>query len=132
MLASTWCRDDEHPVKRVTETALLRRGWSRPAWYVRLKDETTPLTDTTEGLSAAAVDSGLADIDVRMVVVEIDDLPVDAMIAWRTNLPPNAPFVAALTDAERAALLAEIRDELGTDVAPLRLQMVALSSRVAA
>lgn len=132
VLASTWARGDEHPVKHATETVLLRHGWTRPEWYARLKDSTTPLTDTPDGLRAAAAGADLAHIDVQLVRVEIDALPVDAMIAWRTNLPPNAPFIAALDRGEHAQLIGEIRRELGDDVPPLRLQMVALSSRVAA
>lgn len=132
VLASTWARGDEHPVKHATEAVLLRHGWTRPDWYARLKDSTTPLTDTAGGLRAAARDGGLESIDARVVRVDIDDLPVDSIIAWRTNLPPNAPFVAALGDDERADVHAEIRRELGRPVPPLRLQMVALSSRVAA
>ena len=132
VLASTWARGEEHPVKAAAEEALLRRGWQRPAWYAHLKETTTPLTDTVEGLRRAAVSAGLDAADVSLVTVDLAGLPVDAMIAWRTNLPPNAPFVAALAPDQRAALIAEIRDRLGTPVAALRLQMVALSSRVAA
>ncbi|HVU74018.1 MAG TPA: class I SAM-dependent methyltransferase [Mycobacteriales bacterium] len=132
VLASTWARGEEHPVKDAAEQALHRRGWARPEWYARLKSLTTPLTDTAEGLHAAADEAGLADADVQVVRVDIDALPVDAMIAWRTNLPPSASFVAALDDDERAALVDEIRAALGAEVPPLRLQMVALSSRVAA
>ena len=132
VLASTWARGEEHPVKHATEAALLRHGWTRPEWYSHLKDTTTPLTDTADGLRAAAAGADLAHVDVQVVRVDIDALPVDTMIAWRTNLPPNAPFIAALDPDERAQLIGEIRRDLGDGVPPLRLQMVALSSRVAA
>jgi SAM-dependent methyltransferase len=131
VLASTWARGDEHPVKPAVEAALLRRGWRRPAWYSALKDRTTPLTDAPDSLARAAVAAGLVDVTVEVVTVDVG-VDVDALIEWRMWLPPSAPFVSALRPDDRAALADEARAALGAAACDARLQMVALSSRVAA
>jgi SAM-dependent methyltransferase len=132
VLASTWARGPEHPVKVACEAELVARGWERPSWYARLKDVTTPLTDTDDGLAAAARDAGLVDIDAHVVTVDLSHLTADDMIGWRLGITHSAPFVASLTDSERVQLVDDVKDRLDGVGAPFALQMVVLSSRVAA
>jgi SAM-dependent methyltransferase len=107
ILASTWARENDHPVKHVVEAALLARGWTPPQWYVELKEGTALLTDSADGLADAARIAGLVGIHASRVDVELP-LGLSDLVGWRLGMPNNAPFVAALSQADRHALLTEL------------------------
>jgi SAM-dependent methyltransferase len=109
VLASTWARENDHPVKHVVEAALVARGWTPPPWYVELKEWTAPLTDTAAGVAAAARRAGLTAINAARVDVAVP-LSASDLLGWRLGMPASAPFVAALPENDRLALYAELAD----------------------
>lgn len=128
ILASTWAREDDHPVRDLVEAALMARGWQSPDWYVELKKQTALLTDSAAGLAAAARSAGLTSINAARVDVQVP-LAVPDLIAWRLGMPHSAPFVAGLAEADRAALLAEL-GEAATGLPRLVCLAVMLAARV--
>jgi SAM-dependent methyltransferase len=128
VLASTWARENDHPVKHLVEAALTARGWAPPPWYVGLKAGTALLTDSASGLAAAARGAGLASIEAVRVEVPVSLPPWD-LVGWRLGLPQNAPFVAALSHADRTALLTELA-ETAAGMPPMVCGTVMLAARV--
>jgi SAM-dependent methyltransferase len=128
VLASTWARENDHPVKHLVEAALVDRGWAAPSWYVQLKQETALLTDSATGLAAAAQRAGLAAIDAQRVDVPVSLTSTD-LVRWRLGLPQCAPFVGSLPTGDRAALLAELT-LAATRLPPLVCGTVMLVARV--
>jgi SAM-dependent methyltransferase len=107
VLASTWARENDHPVKHVVEAALTARGWTPPQWYAELKQQSALLTDTAAGLAAAARHARLEAIDAARVDVGVPLAPAE-LVGWRLGMPHNAPFVAALPTRERRELLTDL------------------------
>jgi ubiquinone/menaquinone biosynthesis C-methylase UbiE len=128
VLASTWARDDAHPVREIVQQAMLDRGWRIPAWYQSLKDTTTHLSDTPEALDLLARAAGLTAVDATRL-----EVPVRAsareLLEWRLGMPHTAPFVAALPRAEQRRLWRELLAVADTQP-PLVCRVVLLVSRV--
>lgn len=127
VLASTWSRTDDHPVRGTVEAALVARGWRPPGWYVELRTRTAPLTDTARALAAVARGAGLAAVRTDAVDVAVPASSRD-LVAWRLGMPHTAPFVAALPRSARDALRAELADAVGA-LPPLACRILVLVSR---
>jgi SAM-dependent methyltransferase len=104
VLATTWAREQDHPVREIVERALVGLGYVRPTWYATFKTTTSPLTDTVEGLLAAA--AGLT-ASAREVSVSVVAGPGD-LVAWRLGMAHHAGFVATLPPDARARLVADL------------------------
>jgi SAM-dependent methyltransferase len=128
VLASTWARENDHPVKHLVEAALTARGWTPPPWYVELKQQTSLLTDTAARLSAAARRAGLVAVEAARVDVPVPLPPAD-LVGWRLGMPSSAPFVAALPEVDRTALYAEL-DQATAGLPPMVCGTVMLVARV--
>jgi SAM-dependent methyltransferase len=107
VLASTWARENDHPVKHMVEAALIGRGWTRPPWYAELKERTALHTDTASGMANVARGAGLTAIDAARVDVAVSLSTAD-LLGWRLGMPSTAAFVAALPEDERRGLCAEL------------------------
>jgi ubiquinone/menaquinone biosynthesis C-methylase UbiE len=127
VLASTWARDNEQPVREVVQEALRQRGWQVPDWYTVLKDSTTPLSDTTAALGLLAAEAGLVDVVTEQVEVAVPASAHD-QLEWRLGMPHTAPFVATLTCTEQSDLWAELTT---ADLPPLTCAVIHLVGRVA-
>lgn len=128
VLASTWAREDDHPVRHLVEAALVARGWEPPDWYLDLKGQTALLTDNTAGLATAARNAGLAAIDATRVDVKVP-LAAPELVGWRLGMPHSAPFVAGLAETDRAALRAGL-EQAAAELPPLVCRTVMLTARV--
>jgi SAM-dependent methyltransferase len=127
VLASTWARDNDQPVREVVQQALQQRGWKVPDWYTVLKDSTAPLSDTAEALGLLAGEAGLVDVVTERVEVAVPASARD-QLEWRLGMPHTAPFVATLTPADQFELWAEL---MTADLPPLTCAVVHLVARVA-
>src|ERR1700722_19317266 len=76
-------------------------GYRPPDWYVRLKTETEPLSNTPTLLAACAASAGLEAIDVADIEADPGRETPEAIGAYRTGLAHLAPFVASLPDETR-------------------------------
>jgi SAM-dependent methyltransferase len=107
-------------------------GFEPPAWYVHLKTHTEPLTNTPALLVACARAAGLERITIDDVVVDSELSSADEVVEYRTGMAQLAPFVAALSDAQRErfrrAAVAAVR-ERGQ---PVRPRVLIMSSRASA
>jgi SAM-dependent methyltransferase len=130
VLASTWAREDDHPVRDIVEAALRARGWTPPQWYVELKQQTALRTDTVDGLLTAARGTRLVALDAARVDVPVL-LAAGELVGWRLGMPHSAPFVAALPASECKALLAELADST-VGLPPLVCRTVMLAARTPA
>jgi SAM-dependent methyltransferase len=127
VLASTWSRDDAHPVREVVHQALADRGWRAPEWYQAVKQATTPLSDTGVALGRLARGAGLVEVTTSEVAIPV---PVTAgdLLGWRLGMPHTAPFVEALPRTEQRRLWLELRDAAAS-LPPLVCTMNVLVSR---
>jgi ubiquinone/menaquinone biosynthesis C-methylase UbiE len=128
VLASTWSREDAHPVREVVQRALLDRGWQVPEWYQTLKKSTTPLSDTAAALGRLARSAGLAEVDTSEVTIPVP-APAGDLLGWRLGMPHTAPFVDALAPAEQRRLWQELQDAAAS-LPPLVCRLSVLVSRV--
>jgi SAM-dependent methyltransferase len=128
VLASTWARENDHPVKHLVEAGLKARGWTAPAWYVQVKQGSALLTDSVTTMGAAALRAGLVGIDATRVDVPVSLTPAE-LVGWRLGLPQCAPFVASLSAADRADLVSELT-LAANGLPPLVCGTVLLAARV--
>jgi hypothetical protein len=130
LLATSFGASD-HPVKAAVDDVLGRRGFQPPDWYAELKTITMPLTATVEAFRSVGVSGGLADFRVDEIVVDFSDLTPAAVAAYRLGMVHTAPFVTALTAAERAQVSAESVDAV-RGLPPLQLPILVLIAQVQA
>ena len=90
-----------HPAKAAVDDALCRYGFRAPAWHAALKDETEPLVDDPGRLAALAAAAGYRDVHVETIRVAAADDPA-RLAAWRLGMAHVAPFLQALSPAQRA------------------------------
>jgi SAM-dependent methyltransferase len=111
VLASTYAADDDHPVKRVVETALTEAGWVCPDWY---RDAIGSMRSWgTAELAAEVVErAGLDPLRVEHVRVDYPELTALDLVRWRLGMAHAAEF-AATHDVEARAV------ELLGDAGPL-------------
>jgi SAM-dependent methyltransferase len=131
VIASAYADDDVHPVKIAVEDALRARGWKPEPWYEVMRTTGAPKLATAEACRTAAVDAGLHDAEVVAVRVPFAELGAPELVGWRMGLAQHAPFVAALpTDADRAAVVAEAIDRLGTGWPTLERSILVIGAKV--
>lgn len=103
LLASTFARQDEHPVRDAVDHALAERGWTAPAWYAGVR--AAMASWGTKSAAAAVIEQGgMRAVQVEQGDVEFPDLDARALVRWRLDMPSAAPFVASLDRQERARL----------------------------
>jgi SAM-dependent methyltransferase len=107
-------------------------GYVPPGWYIRLKTQTEPRSNTPALLTACAASAGLKDIDVADVVADPGVDTPEAIAAYRTGLAHLAPFVASLPDTVRTAFVERTIAAVRERGQPVRPRILVLSSRVPA
>ncbi len=128
LLASTYAKDDDHPVKHAVEAALREFGWEMPPWYPQVKAAMAAWGTPTD--AAAAVERG----GMEPLAVERDEVPFpelgrDQLVRWRLGMAQSAPFVSELDDQERAALERRATELLGPDPEPLVRRVIFIVAR---
>jgi demethylmenaquinone methyltransferase/2-methoxy-6-polyprenyl-1,4-benzoquinol methylase len=121
-----------HPATDVVEGEAARRGWTPPAWYVRLKTALEPRVTDRRALAQLATSAGLTVVDLRDQDVDTGLDTAESLVDWRLSVPALAPFVAGLPADERHELAAAAIGALGPEVQRLRLGVRILSSIVPA
>jgi SAM-dependent methyltransferase len=114
VIATTFGEDD-HPTKPAIEEVLVRHGWEHPAWYLTMKRERMPLIATVEAFAAVGVAGGLRESSVDDVWVDLADLPIEAIVAYRLGMPHTAPFIDSLGVDQ----LTELRADIAAAIKPL-------------
>jgi SAM-dependent methyltransferase len=107
-------------------------GYEPPAWYVRLKTQTEPRSNTPALLRACAESAGLGDIGVADVIVDSGLDTPESIAAYRTGLAHIAPFAASLPGATRAEFWNRAVAAVRERGQPVRPRVLVLSSRVPA
>jgi len=107
-------------------------GYQPPSWYVRLKMQTEPRSNTPPLLRACAKSAGLRDIDVADVIVDSGLDTPESIAAYRTGLAHIAPFVASLPGATRARFWNRAVAAVRERGQPVRPRVLVLSSRAPA
>jgi ubiquinone/menaquinone biosynthesis C-methylase UbiE len=128
LLATSFGTND-HPVKNAIDDVLTKHGWQPPEWYVEVKSTTMPLTGTVAALHAVGAEAGLTSYRVDEIVVEFGDLTPAVVAAYRLGMGQSAPFIAALSDAERAQLTGEAIEAV-RQAPPLALAILVLLAEV--
>jgi len=118
--------------KAVVDSVAERFGYVAPSWYVRLKRELEPMTNTTALLSDCARRAGLADVVVSERVVDTGITTPADIVATRIGMAHLAPFVDGLDPVQRRAFIDAATAAVAEDPQPLRPLVLILSSRVRA
>jgi ubiquinone/menaquinone biosynthesis C-methylase UbiE len=129
VLASTYARDDDHPVKAAVDDALTESGWERPSWYDAVK-QAMDAWSTEDAATATAQAAGLGAAKVERRDVEFPDLTADDLIEWRLGMAHCAAFLQGLDSARRGAIATRARALLGADAAPLVRRVVFVTAIV--
>lgn len=124
ILASSFAREDEHPVKAAVDGALRAAGWRPPAWYEAVQRGPVQELSTVHGFTLAAAMAGL-DASIARHEIAFPGLDADALVSWRLGMAQAAPFVANHDESTRADLRAAALDALG-DPPPLVRTMLIL------
>lgn len=132
VVAGVFAAREADPAKDAVDAAAARFGYAPPAWYVRLKLECEPLSNTREMLRRCATDAGLAHVDVTERVVDTGVTSAADIVAVRVGMAHLAPFVGSLTPERREAFVRAAIDSVGDDPQPMRPAVLILSSRAPA
>jgi SAM-dependent methyltransferase len=120
---------DRHPVKAIAEAALVARGWSRPAWYVRLKETIEPLIADPTLLVGLAYEVGLTDSAATVIEVDLGARSAQELARYRLGLSVVTDFMDGLPVEERERLEAEVVAGLGPEPEPLVVGVTVLTAR---
>jgi ubiquinone/menaquinone biosynthesis C-methylase UbiE len=127
LVASAYADDDDHPVKMAVQEALAARGWTAEPWYEALQADAMPKLATVGAARTVAEAAGLiAEVEHRRVA--FPELDAGRLVAWRLGMAQYARFVAAATDADRAAVTADAAARLGEDWPPLERSIVIVAA----
>lgn len=128
VVASAYAADDDHPAKTAVDQAAAELGWRPAPWYAAVRHESAPRLATVEAAAAVVRDAGVGhDPSVEHLVVAVDGLTPDELLAWRMGLAQTAPFLAGLDPGRRRTFEARARELLGDDPPPLRRSIIVLS-----
>lgn len=116
-----------HPAKAVVDDALREYGFRAPAWHSTLKDETEPLVDDPARLAGLAAAAGYRDVQVEAIRVPAAADPA-SLAAWRLGMAHVAPFLQALSPAQRAAVRQAAEAAL-VGAPPLVVPLLVLAAR---
>jgi ubiquinone/menaquinone biosynthesis C-methylase UbiE len=127
LLATTFEGEAPHPAKPLLDVVAARHGFVPPQWYASVKEALLPLLSSPDRFVAAATEGGLVGARVERVVVALDLSP-SQLVSWRLGMAHLAPFVAALTDEERAALVAEAESAVSEAAEPVEMGVLVLDA----
>jgi SAM-dependent methyltransferase len=114
---------DQHPVKAAIEAVLRAHGWEPPEWYDEIKATVMPLTATVEAFTGVGRRAGFPDGMTHAIDVDLGDLPVEVVAAYRLGMAHTVPFLAGLNGAARARLTRDAERAV-TGMPPLRLPLL--------
>lgn len=116
-----------HDAWHVVETVLQAHGYRRPEWYRHLKEASEPQVGTPGALRDLARAAGVGAVDVVRVRVETGLDDPAALADWRLGMAQHAEFLTGLPVDRRAAVRASAIDRIGSDPAPLGVDMLILT-----
>ena len=124
VIATTFGAED-HPVKPAVDAVLTDYGFVPPDWYRTLKNDLIPKLGTSAAFTEVGRSGGLVDVTVRLVDVDLSDLPPAIVVSYRLGLAHIAPFVQGM-DPQTAASLQRDAVTAISSLPPLRLSMLVL------
>jgi len=119
-----------HEAWQVVETVLQEHGYERPAWYRHLKEASEPQVGTDTALAALARTAAVRDVEVTRVRVETGLDDPGALADWRLGMAQHVAFLDGLPVNRRAHIRATAVDRIGSDPAPLGVDMLIVTGRV--
>jgi ubiquinone/menaquinone biosynthesis C-methylase UbiE len=118
-----------HDAWEVVETVLRDQGYQRPAWYEHLKAASEPQVGTGAALADLARAARVRAAQVTRVRVDTGLDDPAALADWRLGMAQHAAFLATLPAARRARIRATAIDRIGSDPAPLGVDLLILTGR---
>lgn len=127
--ASTFHADWDHPAKHQVDAVAERYGYRRPAWHRDLKGPATALTGYPDALTDVARAAGLAGTRVDELLVDTGVETPAEIAAWRLGMAHLAPFLAALSPADRRRLTDAAAAAVGPHPVPVRPRVLIVTGR---
>ena len=130
VVAAVFAAASNHRSKAVIEAMAATFGYSPPQWYVHLKRDLEPLTNTSSALRRCAMAAGLAaGLGGRADSGASASKPPRRSSASRLGMAHLAPFVAGLTSSRRQAFTAAAVAAVAEDPEPLRPAMLIMRGK---
>ncbi|MGP8159799.1 MAG: class I SAM-dependent methyltransferase [Candidatus Dormibacteria bacterium] len=129
VVAAVFAAASNHRSKAVIEAMAATFGYSPPQWYVHLKRDLEPLTNTSSALRRCAMAAGLAEVSVVERTPEVGLETPEEIVASRLGMAHIAPFVAGLPSSRRDALMAAAVAAVAEDPQPLRPAMLIMRGK---
>ncbi len=111
-----------HPVKSAADRVLAAAGYREPDWYRAVKGPGEGVVGSPEALTRLAAAAGFSWSRAHTLLVGLDSLGADDLVAWRLGMAQVAAWVAA---NNREQLAEEIKASLPDSVDPLPLLVLA-------
>jgi len=130
-LAATAFASSVSAAKAAVEDTAAALGFSRPAWYLRIKENEDQVGDP-ERLRLLALAAGFEEVSVADLELDMGLQTPASFVDYRLGMPHTAAFVAGLPEASRRLLRETAIRALAGWYQPLRPRVVILSSRAPA
>jgi SAM-dependent methyltransferase len=118
------------PMKQALDHVATSHGWEPPAWYSMIKRASSTHLGTTDTFTATGRAGGLDAISVRRHDVDMSGLSPSDAVAYRFSLPPFAPWLGALDEAERRKVVDEATNAATPIIATWRVKLLVLAGAV--
>lgn len=125
LVATAYAPEWDHPAKAAVEGVVTRHGFEPPEWYAVVRADANPGPGDLEAYAAQA---GYPDPRAMVVDVATGMESAADLVDWRFGMAHTAPYLAALSPDERAALRREAEAAVA-GMPPLVVEMVVLTAR---
>ncbi|MDD7968711.1 class I SAM-dependent methyltransferase [Actinomycetospora lemnae] len=121
---------DHRAVRDRIDAVVVEAGWVPPEWHAHLTTVQSPQLGDVAAAARAADEAGLAVVAVTEHVADVGVERAEDLVDYRLGQAHVAAWLAAMPDAERAALRATAVDAVRPVMAPYRPPVITLVARV--
>lgn len=131
IVADVFSVDSQHDGRDAVDAAAQAHGWEPPGWYAEMKTEAIPLLGSAGAMEAAALDAGLADVEVEEVAVDVGVTDPADLVAYRFGQAHFSAWVASLDEHARVEAFSAATSAATEVMTPYEPLVVFLSARAA-
>ena len=129
-LATTFANESASAVRDRIDDVARSRGWEPPDWYAALKADVIPLLGSAGAMRAAAVDAGLASIDVEETAFDVGVTEAAQLVDYRFGQAHVAAWFRTMDAPTVEAIRADAIAAVEPVMVPYRPTVVFLSAIV--
>ncbi len=130
VLACVFSNASQNDARDAIDRAAQEEGWRVPAWYTDLKQTAVPLLGTPEDMEQMAQVSGLADIAVSELRVDVGVNEPEQLVAYRLGQANFSDWLDQVEPQQREEIRARLVEAIRPIMRPYRPLVVLLSALV--